>query len=208
VNISDAARLLVRDHDGVVPSAPEKLRELPGVGPYTAAAVASIAFGIPVPAVDTNVARVVARARLGAEPHESTGKTIQAAATAWLSRSDPGAWNQALMDLGREICKPVPRCPGCPLSDACRFRARGREGGPAKRARPPFRGSLRQVRGAIIRMLGERSSVSVGSVAKQLGEPADRVAEAIRALIRDGLVEASPAALSGRLGGRVRLLPG
>jgi A/G-specific adenine glycosylase len=208
VNLSESARLVVRDHGGVVPSAPEALLRLPGVGPYTAAAVASIAFGIAVPAVDTNVARVVARAKLGAEPHETPRRTLQAAAAAWLDPGAPGAWNQALMDLGREICRPVPRCPACPLSEDCRFRAAAREGAPARRPRPPFQGSLRQVRGAVMRTLRNRPAASVETLARQIGESADRVAEAVKGLSRDGLVEASAAALGGRLRGRVRLPEG
>jgi A/G-specific adenine glycosylase len=205
VALSEAARLLVRNHEARVPSDPEALRKLPGVGPYTAAAVASIAFRIPVPALDTNVARVVARARFAAEPAEVRRNAIAVAAAVWLDRSDPGAWNQALMDLGREVCRSVPRCAACPLSDACRFRAEGREGRPAKRLRPPFQGSMRRVRGAIIVALRARSSASVEMLAKRLGESGERVAEAIRTLARDGLVHASAAAMTGQPGGRVRL---
>jgi A/G-specific adenine glycosylase len=208
VNLSEAARLVVRDYGGVIPSDPEALLRLPGVGPYTAAAVASIAFGIPVPAVDTNVARVVARARLGTEPQETPKRTLHAAASAWLDPRAPGAWNQALMDLGRDICRPVPRCPACPLSGDCRFRAEAREGTPARRPHPPFHGSLRQVRGAILRTLRNRSSVSVGTLVREIGEPVERVAEAVTGLSRDGLIEASAASLFGRVRGRVRLPEG
>ncbi len=205
VSLSEAARAIVRDHDGRVPSAPESLRRLPGVGPYTAAAVASLAFGVPVPALDTNAARVVARARLGAEPQEVRRETVEVAAAGWLDRGDPGAWNQALMDLGREVCRPVPRCGKCPLARSCGFRAKGREGVPAKRRRSPFPGSIRRVRGAIILFLRDRTSASVGVLAREIGEPGDRVVEAIETLARDGLVEASGAAMDGRPGGRVRL---
>jgi A/G-specific adenine glycosylase len=205
VNLSEAARMIVRSHDGRIPAAPETLRSLPGVGPYTAAAVASLAFGVPAPAVDTNAARVVARARLGAEAHEVRRTTLEAAAAGWLDRGDPGAWNQALMDLGREVCRPVPRCGTCPLSGACRFRLEGREALPARRPHSPFHGSIRQVRGAIIRTLRDRSSASLGMLVRQTGEPAERVAEAVRTLAGDRLLEASVAAMAGRPRGRVRL---
>jgi len=205
VRLSEAARAIVRNHEGRVPSAPETLRSLPGVGPYTAAALASLAFGLPVPALDTNAARVVARARLGAEPHEVRRKTLEVAAAGWLDRSDPGAWNQALMDLGREVCRPVPRCAPCPLSGSCGFRAEGREGTPAKRRRSSFPGSFRRIRGSIIHFLRDQTSASVGALARKIGEPTDRVVEAIGTLARDGLVEASAAAMHGRPGGRIRL---
>jgi A/G-specific adenine glycosylase len=205
VNLSSAARTIVRSHGGRVPSSPEFLRTLPGVGPYTAAALASLAFGLPVPAIDTNVARVVARARLGGEPREVRRGDLEAAARDWLDPTDPGAWNQALMDLGREVCRPAPRCSECPLSRGCRFHAAGLRVARTGRPRAPFRGSIREVRGAVIRELRDRPSASVAALARLTGEPASRVIEAIRALARDGLVEASAAAIEGRPRGRVRL---
>lgn len=208
VNLSEAARRIVRDHGGRVPSTPEALIPLPGVGSYTAAAVSSIAFGVPVPALDTNMSRVVARVGLGAQAHEVSRTDLRNAAAAWIDRQDPGSWNQALMDLGREVCRPIPRCQACPLNEACTFRARGVEGERSPRRQPPFSGSLRQVRGAVIRALQDRPSASMAALAKASDESIDRVAEAVGALERDGLVEASPAALNGQPRGRVRLADG
>jgi len=208
LNLSEAARTIALVYAGRVPSAPETLRTLPGVGPYTAAAVASIAFDEPVPALDTNVARVVARARLGAEPHEMPRSRLREAAAEWLDRKRPGAWNQALMDLGREVCRPLPRCGICPLSESCTFRRSGIEPRRPPRRQPPFPGSFRRVRGAVVRALRNHSSLSIQSLARESGEPSERVMEAIRALAREGLVDASPAALAGRLRGRVRLAAG
>ncbi|MGH2637253.1 MAG: A/G-specific adenine glycosylase, partial [Actinomycetota bacterium] len=93
VALSEAARTIERDHGGRVPSDPRVLRSLPGVGPYTADAVASLAFGAPVPALDTNVRRVVARVRLGVEAHQVTGGRLRSEAEDWLDRDDPGGWN-------------------------------------------------------------------------------------------------------------------
>jgi A/G-specific adenine glycosylase len=205
VNLSEAARRIVREHGGRVPSEPEVLRKLPGVGPYTAAAVSSIAFGIPVPALDTNVARVVARARLGAEPHDMQRSRLQELAVDWVDRRDPASWNQALMDLGREVCRPLPRCEVCPVAEACSFRARGLVARSSPRRQPPFAGSFRRVRGSVIRALRDRPSASIEVLSRQAGEPRERIAEAVRALARDGLLEASPAAKAGLPRGRVRL---
>jgi A/G-specific adenine glycosylase len=205
VNLSEAARLIVRDHAGLVPSNVEELMALPGVGSYTAAAVASIAFGIPVAALDTNVTRVVARARLGAEAHEVPRVRLRKAAADWLDRRDPGSWNQALMDLGREVCRPAPRCEVCPLFGGCAFRNAERRPVVSPRRQAAFPGSFRQVRGAVIRELRDGPSASVAALARELGESVDRVGDAVRALARDGLVEASPAALGGHPRGRVRL---
>ena len=116
VRLSEAARVVVRDHGGRIPRDPATLRELPGVGPYTAAAVASLGFGEPVAVVDTNVRRVVSRVHLGVDGHEVPAKQAWGLADAWLDRDDPVTWNQALMDLGREVCRPEPRCDVCPLA--------------------------------------------------------------------------------------------
>ena len=205
VALAAAARAVVRDHGGRVPSDPALLQRLSGVGPYTAAAVASLAFGLPVAAVDTNVRRIVGRAFLGVDPEDVPVVEIRRLAQAWLDARDPGAWNQALMDLGREICRPHPRCDACPLGNECRFSAQGRPHRPARREQPAFEGSFRQVRGAIVRILRERPQASLSALAEASGLPVRRVAEAVTALVSDGLVEAGPAALRGDPRGRARL---
>jgi A/G-specific adenine glycosylase len=202
-----AAGEVVRTHGGPLPAEPAVLQGLPGIGPYTAAAVASIAFGRPLPALDTNVRRVVARTRLGSEAHEvSTGRVLQAAGS-WLDRADPGGWNQAVMDLGREVCRPAPRCDACPLARWCRYRLAGRRPSSPPRHRPsdPFEGSTRQARGRVVAGLRTRRSGTLASVAVGAGLSLDRAAEVVRVLVADGLVAAGPAALAGRANGRVRL---
>jgi A/G-specific adenine glycosylase len=205
VALSDAARSIVREHAGRVPDDPETLARLPGVGPYTAAAVASLGHGWPVAAIDTNVHRVVGRARLGrdlAAPAE-----VDAAATSWLDRGDPASWNQALMDLGREVCRPVPRCDACPLAPTCRFRAAGATPRRRRRRQGRYEGSLRELRGGVIRELRGVDAATVGRLAARLGRSPAELAVAIGALAGEGLVRAGPAALAGRPSGRVRLAP-
>jgi A/G-specific adenine glycosylase len=204
VALSNAARAIVRDHGGRVPDDPIALRDLPGVGPYTAAAVASLAYGRPVPAVDTNVSRVVARAVLGRQPEELPPATVRAAAELQIDGQDPGGWNQAVMDLGREICRPVPRCHECPLSGSCRSRRRGRTPRGRTRGGPRFEGSTRQLRGRVVAALAEGPR-TLGSLAARTGQPAELLAVRLSRLVADGLVEASPAALAGARHGRVRL---
>ena len=215
VALSEAARALVRDHGGEVPSAPAALAALPGVGPYTAAAVASLGHGESVAVVDTNVRRVVSRARLGVEPGEASERDVRRASQAWLDRDDPGAWNQALMDLGREVCRPVPRCEACPLRRTCRSvrpasgpRRAARPGRAGRPPAPPFEGSTRQVRGAVVRVLRDGRIMTVSGVARATGHALDPVAAAIRGLAADGILDAGAAALAGRPGGRVRLARG
>lgn len=112
-----AARLLMRDHAGELPSRATSLRSLPGIGRYTAAAIASIAFGEPSAVVDGNVERVLRRV-LG-WPRESLPR-IWDAAGLLLSRRSPGNFNQAMMELGAVVCLPLrPRCDACPVRRLC-----------------------------------------------------------------------------------------
>lgn len=209
VALSEAARTLAAEHGGRVPKEPESLARLPGVGPYTAAAVASLAHGAAVAAVDTNVRRVVSRALLGIDAPDAAPRRVDEAAAAWLDPREPGAWNQAVMDLGREVCRPVPRCPGCPLARACLFRRRG--GTPAPRGarrQAVFQGSSRQLRGAVVRVLRDRPSATLAALARDTGRPPERVARAVGTLAAEGIIGAGPAALAGRSRGRVSLPAG
>jgi A/G-specific adenine glycosylase len=205
VNISESARKVVRDHRGRIPAARQDLVRLPGVGPYTAAAVASMAFGEPVAAVDTNVRRVVARAVLGLDGVDAPASEVRRAAESWLDPRDPGGFNQALMDLGREVCRPLPRCEVCPLAGGCRYRRARLVPAPARRPQPAFAGSSRQVRGRVVGALRARPSASLAGLAREAGVSLSRVAEVVRALTADGIVRAGPAARAGSPRGRVAL---
>jgi len=135
-----AARVIVRQHAGRLPRSSPQWAKLPGIGRYTAAAIASIAFGECVPAVDGNVKRVVARLLRIEEPigQRSTEELIYRAAARLLSRTRPGMFNQAMMELGACVCLPrKPRCSVCPAARWCAARAAGREGLlPRRRPRP------------------------------------------------------------------------
>ena len=127
-NLQKAARRIVDVFDGCVPATVEDLRSLPGVGAYTAAAVASIAFGVPVPCVDGNVLRVMARFRGSRADiaQEATKRETAEFLEAHISRRSPGNFNQALMELGAMVCRPRhPDCKACPLASDCRALARG-----------------------------------------------------------------------------------
>ncbi len=204
VALWEAARTIVSSHGGRVPDDPSALSELPGVGPYTAAAVASIAYGRPVAAVDTNVRRVLARAVLGVQPDAVAPDALRAAAVSEIDRTEPGGWNQALMDLGREVCRPVPRCGVCPLALQCRLAAReARPSGPRRR-QPPFRGSFRELRGRVVEAV-RAGPTSIAELSRLTGRTREEVGRAVAALRADGLVAATRRAAGGHPGGRVRL---
>lgn len=115
-NLHMAAQI-VRDAGGRLPTEYDELRRLPGVGEYTAGAVASIAFGRAEPAVDGNVRRVLARVYDVAEPRPAW---LRSTATALVDPNRPGDWNQALMELGATVCTPrTPACDGCPWRSWC-----------------------------------------------------------------------------------------
>ena len=107
-------------HDGMLPKSYESLLTLPGIGPYTAAAVASIAFGLPAACVDGNIRRVMARQEKRLEP---TNHDVQSWADEHLVNHRSGDWNQALMELGATVCTPKkPQCPSCPIQSSCQGR--------------------------------------------------------------------------------------
>ncbi len=131
-NLHRAARLVVDGHGGRVPETETAFRALPGVGPYTAAAVLSLAFGLPLAALDGNVTRVLTRVFAVGDDVTSgrTRRQLQALADALLDADHPGRWNESVMELGATVCTPAaPRCPACPLREVC---AGWAEGEPAR----------------------------------------------------------------------------
>jgi A/G-specific adenine glycosylase len=129
-NLHSAARTIVERHRGEVPRTFEGLAALPGIGPYTAGAVASIAFGLAVPAVDGNVIRVIARLLRIREDvtKPAVRRKITEFATRLVSQGVPGTFNQAMMELGATVCTPKsPACERCPLEALCLARIAGEE---------------------------------------------------------------------------------
>lgn len=129
-NLMACAREVVAVYGGELPADPRALRALPGFGPYTTAAVASLAFGRPLAVLDGNVARVLSRlaARGGDARRPAARVGLQELANDLLERDAPGDWNEALMELGATLCRPrTPRCGECPLAPDCRARASGRQ---------------------------------------------------------------------------------
>jgi A/G-specific adenine glycosylase len=127
-NIHKAAKILVRETNGQLPQTVKELRKLPGIGRYTAAAIASIAFGLNEPALDGNIRRVLSRVFDIKEPAGSNlgEKVLWKLAGENLPPGKAGDYNQAIMDLGSMICTPKsPDCPTCPVSELCQARILG-----------------------------------------------------------------------------------
>jgi len=126
-NLHAAALRIVERHGGRLPADHAALLKLPGFGPYTAAAVASLAFGKPHPVIDANVRRVMMRIlHLPGEADGRHDKAIDAALVRLMGRKAPGTFNQAMMELGALVCRPqTPLCAACPLPDLCAAYERG-----------------------------------------------------------------------------------
>ena len=121
-NLLAGARQVMREYGGQLPGDPKALQKIRGIGPYTAGAIASIAFQVPVPAIDGNVIRVMSRLyRIREDVTEPvTRKRLEALAAALVPEERPGDYNQAVMDLGATICVPgTPECDACPLFRYC-----------------------------------------------------------------------------------------
>lgn len=130
-NLQRAARQIMMEHGGVFPKTYEEILQLPGIGEYTAGAIASIAFDKQVPAVDGNVYRIYTRLCADASDvaQGQTRKRIRMAVAELVPKKRPGAFNQAWMDLGAMLCIPngEPLCAACPLSRQCAAHATARE---------------------------------------------------------------------------------
>ncbi len=137
-NLHRAAQIVAREMSGRFPDTAEALRRLPGIGDYTGAAIAAIAFGRPEAAVDGNVERVMARLHAVSIPLPAAKPALRELARRHVPEARPGDFAQALMDLGATVCTPrAPRCLVCPWSAACEARARGiAEALPRKLAKP------------------------------------------------------------------------
>jgi A/G-specific adenine glycosylase len=185
---------LVERHDGVVPDDLDALLALPGVGTYTARAVATFAYGQRHPVVDTNVRRVVARAVNGAAdagPATTAADLVETAALLPLDESRAARASIAFMEIGAVVCTArAPRCADCPFHDVCAWRAAGAvpTAGPSRRPQG-YAGTDRQVRGLLLAILRE----STGPVPRQrldiVWDDDVQRARALAGLVTDGLVE-------------------
>lgn len=188
-----AAVAITGDHGGVVPSAVEDLLRLPGVGEYTARAVAAFAFGARVPVVDTNVRRVLSRVVRGVDEPRAAATAADRAEMAGLLPDDPpvaARFSVAVMELGALVCTAVsPACDRCPLPARCAWRRSGAAAGVARRPVQAWHGTDRQARGRMMALL--RGSPGPVTGAELLASVEDTVQahRCLASLLADGLVE-------------------
>ena len=193
-----AATVMVRQHGGRVPSDLSALRALPGVGEYTAAAIASFAFGQRQIVLDTNVRRVLARLADGrAAPPPSLTAAERARAERWLPDEPAVAarWAVAAMELGAQLCTAAsPHCAVCPVAAHCRWLAAGYPDNAPTRRPQVYAGTDRQARGALLAVLRETAAPIAGEelLAAWRIDP-DQARRALASLLADGLIrEAHP----------------
>lgn len=204
LNLHRAARVVAAEHDGRFPADVAALERLPGIGPYTARAVAAIAFGLPVGAVDTNVRRVLARVTVG-DARGLRPRELQSLADAVVDRSRPADWTHAVMDIGSTFCRTTsPTCTPCPLRGRCAYAAAGgaierRDPGstgsrPLRPAgRTPFPATTRWLRGRILDRARDAADGTWVRFDDPLGTHSrEAVVAMLATLARDGLLEVAP----------------
>jgi A/G-specific adenine glycosylase len=193
LRLHQTAVAITERFDGQVPADLDSLRSLPGVGSYTAAAIASFAYGRRAVVLDTNVRRVISRVALGSAQPATAPSRLELAVAERLAPPDPSRaarWAVASMELGALLCVArTPRCTDCPVRDLCAWR---RAGAPAWTGPPrqgqAYAGTDRQARGAVLAVLRSADrSVAGEELAAAWADPAQRE-RALASLVADGLV--------------------
>ncbi|NNC13270.1 A/G-specific adenine glycosylase [Planctomonas sp. JC2975] len=196
------ATAITESHGGVVPRDVDALLALPGIGDYTARAVAAFAYGERHPVVDTNVRRVLARCVDGqGEPAPPNARRDLAAMDAVLPAdpSEARVFNAAAMELGAVVCTArSPRCDACPVADLCAWRGAGAPAylGARRAVQKRYEGSDRQARGILLRALGSARRPLSTEELEPLWPEATQRDRALSGLLSDGLVASGPDGLS------------
>jgi A/G-specific adenine glycosylase len=195
LRLHSAATAMVERHGGDVPDDLDALRALPGVGDYTAAAIAAFAFGRRVAVLDTNVRRVYARVFDGREDATTTPTVGErAAALARVPAIAPASYSVAVMELGALVCRArAPRCEDCPVAASCRWLAAGRPAGAAGRRSQSYEGTDRQARGRLLAVLRASTHPVPTDELDVSWHDAEQRRRALESLVADGLVERVPA---------------
>lgn len=201
VRLHASAQQIASQHGGMVPSSAEQLRTLPGVGAYTAAAVASFAFGQRNAVLDTNVRRVLARLVRGEFLAGGTPSAAEVRLAESLLPADgqqAARWSVSVMELGALVCTAArPRCGDCPMAGQCSWLERGRPPTRARRQAASYSGSDRHCRGSLLAVLRQADGPVLEQALAASWDDSGQRTRALAALIADGLVSRYP---DGRLG--------
>ena len=190
LRLHECAIAITNNFGGVVPDNEEQLRTLPGIGEYTAAAVASFAYKERALVLDINIRRLYARHFDGQEsPRPSITKGERAARAALIPSRNPHIWAAATMELGALVCTAKnPRCGNCPISDTCTWRSLDYPQSQQPKRTQQWHGTDRQCRGVIVQALRENQSLTKSKLL-QLWDVPSQVEKALITLLEDGLIE-------------------
>ena len=190
IRLHESAQIITREYNNKVPKSIEDLRTLPGVGEYTAAAIAAFAYGEPTLVLDVNIRRFFARLFDGVEHPTNSISTIERELRQKLIPQDGARWAAATMEFGALICTSKnPACDLCPLKRQCAWRKAGYPKSDLVRKSQAWSGTDRQCRGTIVQALRKNSKLSTGAL-KKLWHDDSQVEKALKTLIADGLIEA------------------
>ena len=189
IRLHEAAKVIAKDHNNVVPRAPEILKSLPGIGDYTAAAIAAFAYGDSTLVLDVNIRRFFARFYDGVEGPTSSPSQYERTIRTELIPREGAKWAAATMEFGALICTSrSPLCEECPVMQSCAWRIAGYPKSERKSSTQGWHGTDRQCRGTILQALREKSPLTKARLS-DLWNSDEQVEKALKTLIADGLIE-------------------
>lgn len=196
LRLHESAKIISRDFAGKVPDTEAELRSLPGIGEYTAAAIAAFAFDTKSLVLDINIRRLFARVLDGVEaPKPSSTKEERIARTQLIPNEEAHVWAAATMELGALICTSRnPKCDLCPLASVCQWKALGYPPSDLPRRTQGWHGTDRQCRGVIVQALRENAALSKHEL-ENLWHDQSQIEKALTTLVEDGLISFNESSL-------------
>ena len=196
LRLHECAKIVSQNFGGVVPRDPKILKDLPGIGDYTAAAIATFAYNARTLVLDINIRRLFARVLDGVEaPNANLSNHERLARTELIPRNNAHIWAAATMELGALVCTSRnPKCDQCPLSCICQWRAAGYPQSDQPRRTQGWHGTDRQCRGVIVQALRENAALNKHEIQK-LWHDESQIEKALSTLIKDGLISLNESSL-------------
>lgn len=196
LRLHECARIIARDFNGKVPRTPEVLITLPGVGEYTAAAIATFAYNATTLVLDINIRRLFSRVLDGVEvPKASLSNQERIGRAELIPNKDAHIWAAATMELGALVCTSRnPKCDACPLSSMCNWKSAGYPQSDQPRRTQGWHGTDRQCRGVIVQALRDNAVLNKDEIQK-LWHDESQIEKALSTLIKDGLIALTSSSL-------------